>query len=166
MTRTTKEEALEVLQGQNFREQKREISAIQKDIATARGVIADGIARYKKARLRVRSKKTANENPFAELEGYRIKQDIQDDYGWGIISEAEMDRLNALWDARENSLSSSGKYDDRVTQMLERALNAVGDEYADELFDFAERQRRMEADSERIAGENRQRDWDRSMEVL
>ena len=162
MSKTTKEEVLQMLQGQDFRDQKREIRAIQKDISTARGVIADGIARYKKARLRVRSKKVATENPFADLESYNSQKDIQDAYGWELINEAEMDRLNALWAAREASLSTAGKYVDRVTQMLERALNAIGDEYIDQLSDFQELERRMEADAERIAQENRQRDWERA----
>lgn len=161
MTRTTKEEVLEVLQGQNFREQKREISAIQKDIGTARGVIADGIARYKKVRLRVRGKKAAEENPFADLVNYNSREDIRNAYGWEIITEHEMDRLMALWDAREKSLASDKKYEDRVTQMLERALNAIGDEYMDQLLDFQEMERQMEAEAEHIARENRQRDWER-----
>lgn len=138
MSKTTKEEVLKILQGEDFRERQREIRAIQKDISTARGVIADGIARYKKARLRVRSKKAATENPFADLEGYSSQKDFQDAYDWELISEAEMDRLNALWAAREASLSTSGKYDDRVTQMLERALNVIADEYIDQLTDFQE----------------------------
>lgn len=162
MSKTTKEEVLKILQGEDFRERQREIRAIQKNISTARGVIADGIARYKKACLRVRSKKVATENPFADLEGYNSRMDIQEAFGWEIITEAEMDRLNALWDAREASLSSSGKYEDRVTQMLERALNAMGDEYIDQLSDFQELERRMEAEAERIAQENRQRDWERA----
>ena len=162
MSKTTKEEVLKILQGEDFRERQREIRAIQKDITTARGVIADGIARYKKARLRVRSKKVATENPFADLEGYNSKKDIQEAYGWEIISEAEMDRLNILWDARKASLSAAGKYEDRVTKMLERALNSVADEYIDQLADFQELERRMDADAERIAQENRQRNWERA----
>lgn len=162
MSKTTKEEVLKILQGEDFRERQREIRAIQKDISTARGVIADGIARYKKARLRVRSKKVATENPFADLEGYNSKKDIQEAYGWEIITEAEMDRLNALWDAREASLSAAGKYEDRVTKILERALNSVADEYIDQLADFQELERRMDADAERIAQENRQRNWERA----
>lgn len=162
MSKTTKEEVLKILQGEDFRERQREIRAIQKDISTARGVIADGIARYKKARLRVRSKKVATENPFADLEGYNSKKDIQEAYGWEIITEAEMDRLNALWDAREASLSAAGKYEDRVTKILERALNSVADEYIDQLADFQELERQMETDAERIAQENRQRNWERA----
>lgn len=161
MSRTTKEEILQVLQGEDFRVQQQDIRVLQKDIATARGIIADGIARYIKQRLRLRSKKAAEETPFADLEGYNSRKDIQEAYGWEIISEAEMDRLNALWDAREASLSAAGKYEDRVTQMLERALNAIGDEYIDQLSDFQELVRRMESEAERIARENRQRDWER-----
>lgn len=162
MSKTTKEEVLQMLQGQDFRDKKREIRTLQKDIATARGIIADGIARYIKQRLRLRSKKAAEENPFADLEGYNSRKDIQEAYGWEIITEAEMDRLNALWDAREASLSAAGKYEDRVTKMLERALNSVADEYIDQLADFQELERRMDADAERIAQENRQRNWERA----
>ena len=63
MSRTTKQEVLELFQDRDFRNRKREILALQKDISTARGVIADGKARYIKQRLRLRSKKAA-ENPF------------------------------------------------------------------------------------------------------
>lgn len=161
MSRTTKEEVLLLLQSEDFRAQQREIRSIQKDIATARGIIADGQTRYIKQRLRLRSKKAAEENPFADLEGYNSRKDIQEAFGWEIITEAEMDRLNALWEARESSLSATGRYEDRVTQMLERAMNAVGDEFIDQLSDFQEMERRMEADAERIACENRQREWER-----
>lgn len=162
MARDTKAEIMQLLQGKNFKSQKREIQALQKDIATARGIIADGQARYIKQRLRLRSKKAATDDPFADLSGYNSKKDIQEAYGWEIISEAEMDRLNALWDAREASLSADGKYEDRVTRMLEKALSSIADEYIDRLMDFQELERRMEADAERIAKENRQRNWERT----
>lgn len=162
MARDTKEEIMQLLQGKDFKSQKREIQALQKDIATARGIIADGQARYIKQRLRLRSKKAATDDPFADLSGYNLKKDIQEAYGWEIISEAEMDRLNALWDAREASLSADGKYEDRVTRMLEKALSSIADEYIDRLMDFQELERRMEADAERIAKENRQRNWERT----
>ena len=162
MARDTKEEIMQLLQGKDFKSQKREIQALQKDIATARGIIADGQARYIKQRLRLRNKKAATEDPFADLAGYNSKKDIQEAYGWEIISEAEMDRLNALWDAREASLSADGKYEDRVTRMLEKALSSIADEYIDRLMDFQELERRMEADAERIAKENRQRNWERT----
>lgn len=161
MSTTTKEEVLELFQGAEFRQKQREIQAIRKDIATARGIIADGRARYIKKRLRLRSKKAAEENPFADLANYNSREDIRNAYGWEMLSEAEMDRLMALWDAKEASLSTAGTYEDRVTQMLERALNAIGDEYIDQLSDFQELERQMEAEAERIARENQQRDWER-----
>lgn len=58
-------------------------------------------------------------------------------------------------------MSTSGKYEDRVAQLLERALNSVGDEYVDQLLDFQEMERQMEAEAEHIARENQQRDWER-----
>lgn len=62
MSRTTKEEVLLLLQSEDFRAQQREIRSIQKDIATARGIIADGQTRYIKQRLQLRSKKAGS--PF------------------------------------------------------------------------------------------------------
>lgn len=161
MTRTTKEEVLELFQGAEFRQKQREIKAIQKDIATARSIIADGQVRYIKKHLRLRSKKAAEENPFADLTNYNSREDIRNAYGWDIITEHEMDRLMALWEARESSLASAEKYEDRVTQLLERALNSVGDEYMDQLSDFQDMERRMEAEAEQIAHENQQREWER-----
>lgn len=70
-----------------------------------------------------------------------------------------MDRLNTLWIARETSLSSSGEYEDRVTQLLERALNGIGDEFIDQLLAFQEMERQLEAEAEKIAHENQQREW-------
>ena len=45
--------------------------------------------------------------------------------------------------------------------MLERALNVIAGEYIDQLADFQELERRMEAEAERIAQENRQHEWER-----
>lgn len=160
MARTTKQEVLELFQGSEFRQRKREIQKIQKDISKARGIIADGRRRYIKQHLRLRSKK-AVEDPFADLADYDTREDIRTAYGWEFISEAEMDRLMALWDAREASLSATGKYEDRVTQMLEKALNIIGEEFMDELWEFQELERKMEAEAEQIARENRQREWER-----
>ena len=59
-------------------------------------------------------------------------------------------------------MSAAGKYEDRVTQMLERALNCIGEDYIEQILDFQELERRMAADAERIAQENRQRNWERA----
>lgn len=160
MSRTTKQEVLELFQDRNFQDRKKEILALQRDISTARGVIADGKKRYIKQRLRLRSKKAA-ENPFAALEGYNTREDIRNDYGWEFISEAEMDRLMLLWDAREASKAADGMFEDRVTAMLDLALASVGEQFLDEIREFLNLERRMDADAERIALENRQREWDR-----
>ena len=160
MSRTTKQEVLELFQDKDFRNRKREILALQKDISTARGVIADGKARYIKQRLRLRSKKTA-ENPFSALEGYNTREEIRNDYGWEIISEAEMDRLMLLWDAREANKAADGTFEDRVTTMLDMALASVGEQFQDEIMEFRDLEQRMDADAERIARENQQREWER-----
>ena len=160
MSRTTKQEVLELFQDRDFRNRKREILALQKDISTARGVIADGKARYIKQRLRLRSKKTA-ENPFSALEGYNTREEIRNDYGWEIISEAEMDRLMLLWDAREANKAADGTFEDRVTTMLDMALASVGEQFQDEIMEFRDLEQRMDADAERIARKNQQREWER-----
>lgn len=160
MSRTTKQEVLELFQDRDFRNRKREILALQKDISTARGVIADGKARYIKQRLRLRSKKTA-ENPFSALEGYNTREEIRNDYGWEIISEAEMDRLMLLWDAREANKAADGTFEDRVTTMLDMALASVGEQFQDEIMEFRDLEQRMDADAERVARENQQREWER-----
>ena len=160
MSRTTKQEVLELFQDRDFRNRKREILALQKDISTARGVIADGKARYIKQRLRLRSKKTA-ENPFSALEGYNTREEIRNDYGWEIISEAEMDRLMLLWDAREASKAADGTFEDRVTTMLDMALASVGEQFQDAIMEFRDLEQRMDADAERVARENQQREWER-----
>lgn len=105
--------------------------------------------------MRAKNKKVAEENPFADLEQFNSRQAIQDAYGWELITKAEMDRLNALWDAREASLSTTEKYEDRVALMLEKALNGIGDEYIEQLMDFRELERKMQAEAECIARENR-----------
>ena len=160
MSRTTKQEVLELFQDKDFRNRKREILALQKDISTARGVIADGKARYIKQRLRLRSKKTA-ENPFSALEGYNTREEIRNDYGWEIISEAEMDRLMLLWDVREANKAADGTFEDRVTTMLDMALASVGEQFQDAIMEFRDLEQRMNADAERVARENQQREWER-----
>ena len=61
--------------------EEREIKSIQSDISTARGLIADALARYKKKKLKVRSVKAASEDPFAELADYSTRGQIHDAFG-------------------------------------------------------------------------------------
>ena len=144
-----------------YRAEAKEIESIKKDIQTAKEHIADALARYRKVKLRARSKKKATENPFADLDGWDRRRDIQDGYGWGIITEKEMERLLNLWDLREQGEAADGQYNDRVTEMLETAMRGIGLEYADTLHEFREKCRDMECQAETIARENNQREWER-----
>ncbi len=136
-----------------------EVAAIRKAIITARGAIHDAKIRYIKQHLRSKSKKVAAEDPFEELKIYNSRESIRDDYGWDVITEARMDYLMKLWDAREESrkFNPNAAYEDYVTRMLDMAFSAVGEEYDDRLaeYDLKEKTRRKEA--ERIANENNDR---------
>jgi len=145
-----------------YREREREARAIRKDIATAQAIIEDGILRYKKKMLRVRSKKQVDDpSLFAPLEIYASRQEIQDAYGWDIISESETDKLNALWDVRAEYFTARGKFEDRVTRFLEHAISECGGEYDETLQDFDEQERRVSDDKARIERENRDNDYKR-----
>jgi len=150
-----------------YKEKEREAKAIRKDIATACGIISEGILRYKKKRLHARSKKQAEDlSVFDDLKDYESKKEIQDAYGWEFISEAEMDRLTAMWDAREQCIDAQGKFSDRVTEMLEQALRSCGEEYYDKLAAFDGMKKRRDTDIARIEHENRDNDYQRHINGL
>lgn len=132
-----------------------EIEAIRKDIAAARKYIQDALARYRKDKTRSRSKAKAAD-PFADLEGYNIRQDIQGAFGWEFISEAEMDRLLALWDLREASKNKQ-QLEDRVTEMLEIASRSCSAPYDDKLYDWDKKQEQRRKAARQIAAENLER---------
>jgi len=115
----------------DFVRQQREAASIRADISKANKIVLDARARYIKAKLKARSKKETEdiEALFADLADYSSKEEIQDFYGWGGISRAELERLETLWDAREHHISESGKYRDRVIDMLDKALSRIGDDY-------------------------------------
>lgn len=165
MSYTTKNDILAKWETKESKAEAREIADIRKDIATARAYVSDALDRYKKAKLRLKSKKQAQEDPFADLAPYTRREQIRDDYGWEIITEKEMDRLMALWDLREKGQSQDGVYRDRVTDMLERAMNSIGDEYQEHLFDYDQKRRQMEKEAETIARENNERTWQREVEA-
>lgn len=129
-----------------------EISNIEKDMDTARKYVRDAIARYRKDKTRSRSRAKA-EDPFVDLAEYTSRQDIQEAFGWGLISEKEMDRLWNLWDLREQSKSKKD-LDDRVTMMLEAALNNIGSMFLDEVLDYKAKRSKMRHEAERVAREN------------
>ena len=133
----------EIKHSAEFLAKQRDTKEIRKDISTAYNLISDALARYKKKKLHAKSKKQLDDmSMFAELEIYSSKLDIQDTYGWGTITEATMYRLWDLWDAREIVIANNGKYEDRVTKMLERAMSKVGEEYFEQLSEFDDLVRR------------------------
>lgn len=141
-------------------DEAREVEEIKKAIATARGAIHEAKVRYIKQRLRSRSRKKAEEDPHEELKDYESRQQIHDDYGWGFITEARMDRLFELWDAREESRrrgAGAGTFEDYVTRMLDTAWAAVGEEHAERIAAYDQKMRRRQEDAERIAKENNER---------
>ena len=131
----------------------------------ARAVIKDAKLRYIKEKTRARSKKAAEERDeilnsprFKALEQYDRFEDIQESYGWDFITEAERDRLEALWEDREQirNHTDDGIYSDLVTEALDRADSAVLDLWQDEIdegedirraFDKQQRKAKEEAEA-------------------
>lgn len=112
-----------------------EAQRIRRDLATADDLLKDAIARYKKKKLSTRSKKQAEEiaTMFVDLEGYSSTDEIQDAYGYDMITERERDRLMGLWEAREQAQRNNGIFTDCVIDMLEIARRVIGDKYRDKL---------------------------------
>ena len=163
----SKEDVLELWATDKTRAKDREMAAIHNDVKKATEYIQDALARYRKTKTRAKSKKAATENPFAELEDYESREQIQDAYGWEFITEAKMDRLLELWDLREQGGGKGdGLYHDRVTEMLERAAATVGSEYAEILAEYASEKRKREQEAENVARENNQRTWERKHQFV
>lgn len=141
----------------------KEVAEIKEAISKARAAIHDAKARYIKQRLRNRSKKQAEEDPFEELKEWDSRKDIHDAFGWGVITEARMDRLFELWDAREESRrkGASTAFEDYVTRMLDTAWAAVGEEYADRIEGYEAKIKARHDEAARIARENNERTWRR-----
>lgn len=108
----------------------------------ARAAIKDAKLRYIKEKTRARSKKAAEERDailnsprFKALDLYDRFEDIQEDYGWGEMTEAERDRLEALWQEREElrNHTDDGIYSDLVTEALDKASHMIFDLWQDEI---------------------------------
>jgi len=152
----------EIKYSQEFLDQQREVNAIRKDVATACGIIRDGLTKYKKKMLHARSKQQTDDlTMFAELDVYDDKSEIQEAYGWDMISDKQMGRLNALWDAREQVIANQGKFADRVTEMLERAMSNCGDTYSEVIDEFDELVRHDNERSVQIERENEINNYNR-----
>lgn len=97
----------------------------------AQAIIRDALARYVKEKTRARSKKAAQERDgilksvrFDKLKEYNRFEDIQECYGWELITEKERDELEALWIERDNlknHTDENGIYQDLVTKALGNA---------------------------------------------
>ena len=168
MSLTTADEILDLWARNETPEAKAErraVEALKKDIQTAQDSIQDAVSRYRKAKLRTRSKAKANsEDIFRPLEEYDSQVDIQNAYGYEMITETEYDRLMTLWELREQSSRKDGSYTDRVVEMLEVASRDIWDAYGDPVMEYDEKVSRMHREAERIAAENWRRELDHTAE--
>ena len=135
--------------------ERREVEALRRDLNQAQAAISDAIARYRKQKLRARSKAKANaQDPFQDLAEYASVDEIRDAYGYEIISESEMSRLVNLWELREESRHASVPYSDRVIEMLELASRAMWNAYGETISEYDAKIAAMQKEARRIAEEN------------
>lgn len=152
---------MEYGKSREYMDKEREAARIRKDILTARSIITDGINRYIKKMLRARSKKQAEDlSVFDELKDYTDIEDIRNAYGWGFITEAQMDRLMEMWEAREKYIDASGKFTNRVTEMLYRIRDLCGGEFAETLDEFDAMKARRDAEIKAIEKRNAEIDYE------
>ena len=125
----------------------------------ARAAIKDAKLRYIKEKTRARSKKAAEERDeilnsprFKALEQYDRFEDIQESYGWDWISEAERDRLEALWEEREQirKQTDNGIYSDLVTEALDKASHMIFDLWQDEIDEGEDLRRKFDKQQKQI----------------
>lgn len=134
------------------KQERYEIEEIKKDIEVARKYLKDCLSKYRKDKTRSRSKAKSSD-PFSELDMYNSREDIRDAYGWEFISEKEMDRLIYLWDLREESKNKTA-LEDRVTMIIEHAIQAAGDEYFEQIYAYDVKRGKMRKEAERIVMDN------------
>jgi hypothetical protein len=145
-----------------------EKSAKEKMMARNRAAsaIEDALARYIKTKTRAKSRKAAlekdaaiNSQRFAKLSTYERREDIQEAFGWGIVTESERDRLEDLWDERESIKTASidGVYSDLTTQCLEKARHYVLGLFEDEISDYDDTKRAWDKQLAQFEEEKRQR---------
>ena len=136
------------LSGEEFEKLRKEADGKRKARNRAAAYIKDALARYVKEKTRAKSRKAAMEKDaalngprYAKLADYDRREDISEAYGYGCITSGEMDKLEALWDEREdlkNHTDENGMYTDDVTECLRSALDHVEGLYEDELAEFDE----------------------------
>jgi hypothetical protein len=127
----------------DFKSQQREAAAIRADMQKAHKLVNEAKTRYIKTKLKAKNKKQTENVTllFADLALFATKQEIQDFYGGGYITRTEYERLTNLWDEREHHTTESGKYHDRVIEMLEKAMSCIGNVYEDFLCEADEEAR-------------------------
>ena len=116
----------------DYNKMQREARSIRKDISTAESIIREALGKYIKKKLGAKSKKLANDMQamFADLETYESEVDIQNAYGYDYITEREYARLVSLWRNREEFVRESGKFFDRVTEMIWHVIPLIGERYS------------------------------------
>lgn len=157
----------------DYEKSKKEVDKLIKARNQAAAAIRDASARYIKSKTRARSKKAAlekdaaiNNKKFAALKEYDRREDIVEMYGWGSITESQKDKLEALWDEREELKRSTknGIYSDKVTELLELAHHYILGMYEDEIADFDMMEmnyhkQMVEVDKELKKRDEEYRDW-------
>ena len=106
----------------------------------------------------------AEEDPFEELEEWSSREDIRDAYGYDAITEKEMDRLMELWDLREQQKEQNrGKpeYEDRITIMLDWAMDHLQGAFRDRLAELEETEAIVDRDVTQIVQKHNEkvRSW-------
>lgn len=71
-----------------------------------------------------------------------------------------------LWDMRELYVDKSGRYNDRVTEMLSRAAANCAEEFIETLNEFDAMQQQLHDDLKRIEQENRENSYKRYLKGL
>jgi len=104
-------------------------------MALIRGKATKNIIRGKQNKAAEEKDAILNSPRFDKLKEYERREDIQECYGWDMIDEAERDKLEALWDEREQirNMTVDGIYNDLVTDALFEAIKAIVDLWEDEI---------------------------------
>ena len=155
------------LSGEEFEKLRKEADEKRKARNRATAYIKGALARYVKEKTRAKSRKAAMEKDaalngprYAKLADYDRREDISEAYGYGCITSGEMDRLEALWDEREDlkkHTDESGLYTDSVTECLYSAISHVEGLYAEELEEFDETQMAWDKHLKELEEASRQR---------
>lgn len=128
----------------------RRYDEIKKLIRTAEDQIQYAVDAYKKRKLGARNKQQVEDlSMFDDLKDYAKRSEIQEAYGWDVITGKERDRLEELWDRREEmeeGKKRGGGYFDEVVRELEKAKLSIQDSYIEEIIVLENIMREIEKD--------------------